>query len=63
MTEQDAGILRIFLLMRQLTPRGAAADGQVHIQHDTREEKNRLETNWRTIPVIFQRGRGYGCMR
>lgn len=35
MTEQDAGILRIFLLITQLTPHGAAAVGQVHIQHET----------------------------
>lgn len=43
MTEQDAGILRIFLLVTQLVPHGAAAAGQVHIQHDARVER----TDWR----------------
>lgn len=54
MTVQDAGILRIFLLIRQLTPHGAAADGQVHIQHDTRREKqagDKLENNTSHLPA------------
>lgn len=50
MTVQDAGILRIFLLIRQLTPHGAAADGQVHIQHDTRGGK----TGWRQTGEQYQ---------
>lgn len=49
MTEQFAGILRIFLLITQLTPHGAAAAGQVHIQHET--EKNKLQNNTRQVPL------------
>lgn len=47
MTEQDAGILRIFLLITQLTPHGAAVAGQVHIQHET-EQKEKRKTEKKT---------------
>lgn len=61
MTEQDAGILRIFLLITQLTPHGAAAVGQVHIQHET--EIHFGKQNCRTIPGRFHCSPGYLCMR
>lgn len=47
MTERDAGVLRIVPPRHAISParRGAAADGQVHIQHDIPERRRR--TGWR----------------